>query len=144
MSSIPEGSSFASPGPRSHYALSRNSFYPSPHLRLNKMPDSWSSISIKVQQSILDSIPSGWKLPSHIAVQSGQNVSSLIPDQGLLSARQLYITSNDASRLAQGIRDREFTAYEVTEAFCARAALAHQLVSICFITVTLKSNSIPC
>ncbi|GAA6041344.1 hypothetical protein JCM8097_007673 [Rhodosporidiobolus ruineniae] len=56
---------------------------------------------------------------------------------GLLSARQLEITEVDeASTLLERLREGAYSAVEVAEAFCGRAAIAHQLVNclteICF------------
>ncbi|GFZ47549.1 Putative amidase C550.07 [Saitozyma sp. JCM 24511] len=54
------------------------------------------------------------------------NVSKLYQTSGFLSQRQVEIVSQDATSLAASIRDRAYTAVEVTEAFCRSAALAQQ------------------
>lgn len=89
---------------------------------------SWQRITDKVQQDLLDSIPSKWRLPSNFDVSAESRVDTFIEERKLLSSRQLLLTSMDVSELASEIRSGNFTAFEVVEAFCARAAYAHQLV----------------
>lgn len=48
---------------------------------------------------------------------------------GIPTQRQLEITSFTASQVLRKILQKDLTAAEVTEAFCARAAIAHQLVN---------------
>ena len=49
---------------------------------------------------------------------------------GILSAREIEITSrNDAVDIVKKIRSKEYSAEEVTIAFCKRAAIAQQLVN---------------
>lgn len=94
------------------------------------MAENWAVISKQVQESVLNSIPAPWKLPPQFQVAPGANISTVIPDNGLLTPEQLDITSKDCFQLAADVREGRLTAYKVTEAFCARAALAHQLVTI--------------
>jgi amidase len=54
------------------------------------------------------------------------NVSKLYQTSGFLSQRQVEIVSQDATSLAAALRDRAYTAVEVTEAFCRSAALAQR------------------
>lgn len=89
---------------------------------------SWEASAKAAQQSVHDSIPSKWKIAPEILSAKPSNVSRLIEDKGLLDAKQLDITSKDATEVLSLIQSGKLTATEVCEAFCARAALAHQLV----------------
>ncbi|KAI0785340.1 amidase [Irpex lacteus] len=46
-----------------------------------------------------------------------------------LTRRELEIVNHDATALAQAIRERQYTAVEVTKAFCHVASIAHQLTN---------------
>lgn len=90
----------------------------------------WQHTSQQAQQSVLDSIPAKWKLPGSLAQGQNTNRSRTIEDAGLLDPKQLEITSLDVSTLAVKIASKTLSSSEVIEAFCARAAYAHQLVRI--------------
>jgi amidase len=95
-------------------------------------PDSsvaWQSVAAKTQSTILNSIPVKWKLPANIP-RSGQTRVLDVPETcGILTPKQLEITSLTASELVLKLRTAELSAVNVAEAFCARAAIAHQLVN---------------
>ena len=94
---------------------------------------SWESIAQAKKAEAAAKIPSAWRLPTEYTQNISENASNSVlnvPRQcGLLSPKQLEITENyDASALLQKIHARELTSYEVTEAFCIRAAIAQQVV----------------
>ena len=62
---------------------------------------------------------------------SRQNTDSTgVPAQcGVLTPEQLAITELNASELLADIHAGKLTAFEVTEAFCKRTAIAHQMVN---------------
>lgn len=69
-----------------------------------------------------------WRLSKKLTL--GHNVLDVPNSCGLLTERELDITTgNDALDIIEKIRAAEYTAEEVTVAFCKRAAIAQQLVS---------------
>lgn len=90
----------------------------------------WQNIADRAQHGVLNSIPNQWRLRSNTRVVAGDGSSALaIPAKcGILSARQLEITSLTASDLLRRILAGNLSAVEATEAFCLRAAVAHQLL----------------
>lgn len=92
----------------------------------------WEVLVGQKQADAAAKIPDAWRLPEELAQAteaSGINVLDVPRQSGILSARQLEITEQyDATDLLAKIHSREFSAYEVTEAFCVRAAIAQQLV----------------
>lgn len=88
----------------------------------------WEDISRQAQQAVINSIPTEWLLPTTFIPSTQSDVSEVVQKSGILSKKQLEITSKDVFGLAKEISDGVLTSYEVTEAFCARAAIAHQLV----------------
>lgn len=76
-------------------------------------------------------IPSAWRIPEELMISetSGTNVLDVPRRSGILTERQLEITEKyDATDLLGKIGSKELSAYEVTEAFCIRAAIAQQVV----------------
>lgn len=102
--------------------------------------DSWKSIVQQKQASDAAKIPAAWRLSAEYTDISEQKDASVIdvPRRcGLLSAKQLDITENhDATALLEKIHRQELTAYEVTEAFCIRAAIAQQVVCLTLNIIT--------
>lgn len=97
------------------------------YLKRLAMGDSWKQISTSAQQALLDSIPAKWRLPTR-PDPSQTDVRSIPRDCGLLTQRQLEITDQNASELVPQLLAGSLSSVEVTEAFCARAAIAHQCV----------------
>ena len=91
---------------------------------------SWKDLAQKKRNAILDSIPAKWrvdqsKLPSN---EEQRDVTGYI--QQFLSKREVEITETDVVGIAKETSTGNWTAAEVAEAFCHRASLAHQLVSM--------------
>ncbi|KAK6532642.1 hypothetical protein TWF281_006823 [Arthrobotrys megalospora] len=77
----------------------------------------------------LSRIPKEWFLES-LPDDNISNVTHIPRECGLLSARELEITETyDAVELADKIQKRAYSCYEVTVAFCKRAAIAQQLLN---------------
>lgn len=111
------------------------------------MPSSepaYVAIARRKQEHLDSLIPAQWRLPAHsippgmlspaastfIKANEYQNVSVIqVPRTcGLLSARELQITEQwDVQGLLGQIATAKLTAEEVVNAFCKRAAIAHQL-----------------
>ena len=74
-------------------------------------------------------IPAQWRLDPSI-IEEAQSRTDITGGfiEKLLSSDEVKITSFHTIALALAIRDRDFTAQQVTTAFCKRAAIAHQLV----------------
>jgi amidase len=88
------------------------------------------NIGAQAQGAVLDSIPPKWKLSTEIISQAKKGRSIDVPRScGKLTAAQIEITEQTATELLQKISESIYTSVEVTEAFCARAAIAHQLVT---------------
>lgn len=96
------------------------------------MTGNWQTLVQKKQADCLAQIPKVFRLPAeftNISETASNNVLDIPRRSGLLSPKQLEITEKyDATALLEKIRRRELSASEVTEAFCARAAIAQQLV----------------
>ena len=91
------------------------------------MNSTWKSIAHRKQQEQLSRIPKEYLLPSEYLEDT--NVLSVPKSCGLLTSKQIEITENfDATALAKEIGDGVLTSVDVAEAFCKRAAIAHQLV----------------
>ncbi|GES63555.1 general amidase GmdA [Aspergillus terreus] len=89
----------------------------------------WKEAAAAKRQSILDAIPPKWRIkepippPRELRDVTGPYI------QQFLTPREIEITETDAVGIAEKTTSGQWTALEVTEAFCHRAALAHQLVS---------------
>lgn len=82
--------------------------------------------------SNLAKIPSDWRLDTATAAMTvlPRNVLPLMSSSTILSDREREITNAiDATALLEQIQGGQWTAEEVTVAFCKRAAVAHQLVN---------------
>lgn len=90
------------------------------------MSSSVQEISAKAQQGVIDSIPAKWRLSSE--VQTPSNVMEIPKTCGILMPRQIDITEQTATELLEKLANGSLSSVEVTEAFLARAAIAHQLV----------------
>lgn len=93
-----------------------------------KMVD-WKSLGEKKRDSINALIPKAWLLPSAIPPATEQRDVTGKYIQQYLDAREIEITETDAVGIVKNTTSGAWKAREVAEAFCHRAALAHQLVS---------------
>ena len=102
--------------------------------------DNWRELAAAHKVKRLASIPKEWTLPeSHLAELSGSGTTDagrLLKLQaarksGLLSTQEIDTTEGYSVRqLLKKIAKREIKAVEVATAFCKRAAVAQQLVSL--------------
>ncbi|KAL4876348.1 amidase signature domain-containing protein [Aspergillus karnatakaensis] len=87
----------------------------------------WQTAANEIREALENSIPDKWKIPSN---QIGLRDVTKVPEScGILSEEDIAITNLDASTLVHKLTGGELTATQVTEAFCARAAIGHQLVN---------------
>lgn len=88
---------------------------------------SWKQSADEIRQTLRDAIPAKWTLsPNHTAGLT--DVTAVPATCGLLSADDLAITEQTATQLVAKLAAGQLSSVRVTEAFCARAAIAHQLV----------------
>ena len=93
------------------------------------MPErTWQDVAAQKQKERDELIPARWRLDIS-TFEDLTNVTKVPIECGILSAKQIDITTNyDAIDLLELIRDSTFTVEDVVTAFCARAAIAQQLV----------------
>ncbi|KAJ5907333.1 Amidase [Penicillium taxi] len=96
------------------------------------MSETWEVLVQKKQADEAAKIPAEWRLPAEFTKDISETESTNVLDVprrcGILSEKQLDITEkNDATSLLEKIHRGELSAYEVTEAFCIRAAIAQQV-----------------
>lgn len=94
----------------------------------------WKELVDAKRKSNLEKIPKEWRLPEHLLqkVHGNPNANVLdIPTTcGILTQKEIDITEvPDATTLLQKLANGDLRAYEVTLAFCKRAAIAQQLVN---------------
>ncbi|KAL6307698.1 amidase [Sparassis latifolia] len=94
---------------------------------IERQPD-WQEISARKsrdRQVLLDQYRE-WHLPQRIPI-SRKDVSTIPTSQ--LSPREFEIVHQDATSLVQHLRNRRYTAVEVTRAFCHVATVAQELTN---------------
>lgn len=85
---------------------------------------SWSEIAAAKVAARDALIPEKWRIP----VTDALNVIDIPKTCGVLSPGEIEITETPAPKLVQKILSEELSSYDVTLAFCKRAAIAQQLV----------------
>lgn len=100
----------------------------------------WQERVSKKRQQRADKIPAAWSLPENFLdnfqTPLSEKKNNLIEAQairksGILTEEELRITEDyDVSELLSVLANGTLTSLEVTLAFCKRAAVAQQLVSI--------------
>lgn len=88
----------------------------------------WLAQGEAKRQSILDAVPAKWRLADPVPPPTVLRDVTGSYIQQYLSEREIEITESDAVDIAAQTTTGRWSAVEVTEAFCHRAALAHQLV----------------
>lgn len=90
----------------------------------------WELEAEKCRKILRESIPTQWLLPvDKMPSPDRLNVLGVPEESGLLSAREIEITSSDATGLVSKMGSGKWTAEEVTIAYLKRATIGHQLVS---------------
>lgn len=97
--------------------------------------EDWQTIAAGKRKSNAAKIPEAWRLPAKTleSIHASPNAHVLdVPRTcGVLTEREIEITEKyDATGLLEKLATGEFSAYDVTLAFCKRAAIAQQLVSL--------------
>lgn len=80
-------------------------------------------------KAILNAIPEQWRL--NIAIPAAEEQRDVTGEyiQQFLTASEVEITETDAVGILEHTTTGKWSARDVIEAFCHRAAIAHQLVS---------------
>ncbi|KAH8649195.1 amidase [Xylariales sp. PMI_506] len=91
--------------------------------------ETWYDIGVRRRAARDQKIPAAWRINTE-EYSSRSNVLDVPSTCGVLNSRELHITSDhDAVDLVAKLRSGEFSAEEVTIAFCKRAAVAQQLTN---------------
>ncbi|KAF2811783.1 amidase [Mytilinidion resinicola] len=96
----------------------------------------WRALAASKRESVAAKIPAEWRLPKSFTSQFTQTSRISVLDvprkSGLLNDRELELTENyDATALVELMVAGKATSYEVTTAFCKRAAIAQQVINCC-------------
>lgn len=89
----------------------------------------WQQIAAEKRASLAAAIPEKWRLSSIPSAQAQPDMTGAYIQQ-FLTPREIEITEKDAADILSKTTTGAWTAVEVTEAFCHRAALAQQLVRL--------------
>ena len=100
--------------------------------------DGWQSKAADKRAALTNLIPSQWKLAPSIVEDLPLNLTSIPAQCEILTDLDLEITDiDDIQELANRIAAGRYSAVQVAEAFCKRAAIAQQLINclaeICFV-----------
>jgi amidase len=98
----------------------------------------WEQIAADKRARIDKSIPAEWKIQSK---PEGDSVMDFPAKSGILSPKELEITTAPATELVAKLASGELKSVDVTLAFCKRAALAHQVVRGNFLSTAIN---VPC
>ena len=87
----------------------------------------WEAIAASKRGVLFSLIPEKWRIPHPLPPPATlRDVTGNI--RQYLSLREVEITETDSVGIVQKASSGDWTCSEVTEAFCHRAALAHQMV----------------
>jgi amidase len=87
----------------------------------------WQSAAAEKRQSVIDLIPAHWVIPAPPLPDAQRDITGDYIRQ-YLTEDEVHITESDVSTILHHIHEGKWKARDVTEAFCHRAALAHQMV----------------
>ncbi|CAF3345770.1 unnamed protein product [Rotaria socialis] len=107
----------------------------------------WEETVDKKRKALLALIPDQWRIRSdQLPAESQRSVISFVEESNLLTAEELTITKLNVQQLAGKIASGEYTAAQVCQVYCHRAAIAHQLVNclfeICFDAALEQANKL--
>lgn len=92
------------------------------------MAGDWKQKAEAKRDSVLNAIPEKWRIAKIPSAQEQRDVTGAYIHQ-FLDKKEIEITETDAVGIAKQTASGSWSSVEVAEAFCHRAALAHQLVS---------------
>jgi amidase len=88
----------------------------------------WKALGQQKRDSVNALIPKSWLLTSPLPSAAEQRDVTGKYIQQFLSQKEVEITESDAVGIVEKTTSGQWRAREVAEAFCHRAALAHQMV----------------
>lgn len=88
----------------------------------------WKTPAKQKREEILGRVPPQWRLTEELPTVEEQRDFTGKFIQKFLSPREVEITETDAVGIVAKTTTGSWKAREVAEAFCHRAALAHQMV----------------
>jgi amidase len=88
----------------------------------------WEALAQEKRDSVNALIPAPWILKAPIPSSAEQRDVTGTYIQQFLSPREIEITETDAVGICKQTTSGSWKSREVAEAFCHRAALAHQMV----------------
>lgn len=91
------------------------------------MPD-WKATATQKRESVLALIPKEWRIPPPPPAESQRDVTGNYIQQ-YLTPKEIEITESTATSIVQKATTGAWTALEIAQAFCHRAAVAHQLTN---------------
>ncbi|KAG9634220.1 amidase, partial [Aureobasidium melanogenum] len=92
------------------------------------MAPDWRQIAAEKRDSVLALIPEEWRIPAPPSAEEQRDVTGKFIQQ-YLDPREIEITETEATEIVNKTSNGQWTAVEVTKAFCHRSAVAHQLVN---------------
>jgi amidase len=99
----------------------------------------WEESVDKKRKALATLIPEQWRIPTNqLPTESIRSVVSFIEKSSLLTTEELTITELTVQELAQQIASGKYTAVQVCQAYCHRAAIAHQLVN-CLVEISFDT-----
>jgi amidase len=95
------------------------------------MTQAWEKTAQAKREAILARIPKEWILEEIPTPEEQKDVTGeYVHLKRLLTDREIEITEADAVDIVDKAASRTWTAVEIVQAFCHRAAIAHQMVSV--------------
>ena len=89
----------------------------------------YQEVAAKAQAEVYNAIPEEWRLSSaQLEIPGNANVTAIPRTCGKMTPAQIEITEQTATELLAKLATGKLSSVEVTQAFCVRAAIAHQLV----------------
>lgn len=100
---------------------------------------SWETNVEKKRKALATLIPEQWRIPDNqLPPETQRSFVSFLEQNNLLTSEELTITNMTVQELVQKIATGEFTSVQVCQAYCHRAAIAHQLVN-CLVEISFES-----
>lgn len=94
--------------------------------------ENWKEIAAEKQRATLQSIPAKWLRPT---IKDDMETSGYTNTRAyldlILGTEEVEITNLTVVELQEAVKTRKLSSFEITSAYCHRAALTHQIVNCC-------------
>lgn len=94
---------------------------------ISRLEQTWEEKSANERAALHASIPKAWLL-QELPPASRLNVMNVPYESGILTTEELRLTEKDATELLGLLHNGMIKSYDLTLAFCKRAAIAQQVV----------------